>query len=71
MAESNINYPVEITGPAIKLTTGKETDSFNKVFLFPLVYFNVAYYSHIFLELGKHNFPSIFVVRIYFPVAWV
>ncbi|KAJ6330523.1 hypothetical protein OIU76_009169 [Salix suchowensis] len=30
MAESNINYPVEITGPAIKLTTGKETDSFNK-----------------------------------------
>ncbi|KAL9362969.1 hypothetical protein Peur_045754 [Populus x canadensis] len=30
MTESNINYSVEITGPAINLTTGKETDSFNK-----------------------------------------
>jgi hypothetical protein len=57
MTESNINYSVEITGPAINLTTGKETDSFNKVFLFPLVYFNMAYYSRIILELGRHNFP--------------
>ncbi|XP_061964987.1 uncharacterized protein LOC133689213 isoform X3 [Populus nigra] len=30
MTESNISYSVEITGPAINLTTGKETDSFNK-----------------------------------------
>ena len=57
MTESNINYSVEITRPEINLMTYKETDSFNKVFLLPLVHFFVAYSSQFILELGRLNFP--------------
>ena len=57
MTESNISYSVEITRPEINFRTDKETDSFNKVFLFPLVHFFVAYSSQFILEPGRLNFP--------------